>query len=214
MLKQQIDYPVPVGVLSTEGRPLSLWEPTPVVVAAERLLPRNSRIVDLGAGRGSNGIYLAMQGHEVYSVETDRQAIENGRRIGRSLGAAAMSHMFVPADMRGLDLEAEFGPLDAVLAVRSLQQVSKGEAEEVVGAMQAATRLGGLNAALAYVARPDQQQLMPHRALFEPNRLGTLYEAAGWDVPVNDVDLREFVYQAGAPACQSTVSLIATKPAL
>lgn len=212
MLKQRIDYPVPVDAYSADGRPLWLWAPTPVVVAAERLLPRRSRVVDLGAGQGSNGIYLAMQGHEVYSVETNRQATANGRRISRSLGEAAMTHMFVEADMRGVDLESEFGPLDAILAVRSLQQLTKGEAKDMVGAMQAATKPGGINAALAYVASPEQQQLMAHRALFEPNQLDDIYQTAGWNVLENEVDLRELAYQSGAPTCQSTVSLIATKP--
>ena len=212
MLQRKIEYPVPVDALSVDGRPLNLCAPTPIVEAAEPMLSRGSRIVDLGAGRGANGLFLAMHGHEVISVESSRTTVEEGQRISRSLGSSVMSHIFVRADMCELDLESEFGRLDAVLAMRSLQQVSKPQAQRMVDAMQAATNPGGMNAVLAYIARPDQQAAMPHRAFFEPGQLEADYEQARWDVAMNRSQLHELDDVDGRPFCRSTVELIAIKP--
>jgi cyclopropane fatty-acyl-phospholipid synthase-like methyltransferase len=157
-------------------------------------------------------MFLAMQGHEVISVESSAQTVREGQQIARALGSTVMTHRFVRADMRELDLATEFGPQDAILAIRSLQQVSMAEAETAVATMQAATTPGGLNAVQAYIARPDQKPSLPHLALFEPGQLEATYQQAGWETAHRESQLHELDYSMGLPQCRSTTQLITVKP--
>lgn len=200
------------GQTTLDGQPLTLWGPDRLIEMAEPMLPRAAQIVDLGAGRGTNSIYLAMQGHHVHAIENNPEYIDDGRRIVRGIGQTALSDIFVEADMRSLDLKATFGAIDGVVATRSLQEVTKPESYQLVRKIQDSTRDGGLNILRAYIATPVQQSRMPHRALFEPAELEDNYQQAGWDIVISSHPVGPLGrLPNGKPLCQSTAMLIAQK---
>lgn len=208
-----MEYPYRLeGVKSVEGDPLSLWAPDTVVREAELLLPRGSKVLDVGAGYGHNGTYLAMQGHEVISLEVDTNAIENGSRILRALGSVAVSNTFIKADMSDLDSLPEIQQVDAVIATRSLQQVEKKKAYDVVKKIQRITKPSGLNIIRGYIATKEQQALIPHLALFEAQELQSIYSNENWAEIKYMYDLKPLSDYGGKPGCQSTAELIAKKP--
>ncbi len=165
------------GQTTVEGDPLFARLPHMLVMDAEPLLPRGSSVLDVGACDGTSGTYLALAGHKVHSIELNPDYIENGRRIISALGGLALANTMVQGDMRNLNFEAEF---DAVIATGSLQLVTMPEARQVIRKLRAATKPGGLNIINAFIATPDQQALIPNRALFEPEELYRLYQDAGW----------------------------------
>jgi SAM-dependent methyltransferase len=199
------------GQTTVEGAPLVADRPDGVVLDAEPLLARGSYVLDVGSGRGTNGTYLAFQGHKVHSLELNSDYLENGRRIIGALGGLATANTMVQGDMRDLNFREEF---DAVIATRTLQLIAKPEAYQVIHKMREATKPGGLNIINAFVAEPDQQAEMPNFALFEHSELKTLYKAAGWGVisfksPNERVKLD---YTGAVPGCGSKAQLIARKP--
>lgn len=202
------------GIEAVEGGPLSLWAPDKIVEEAEVLLRRGSKVLDVGAGRGTNGTYLAMQGHEVLSLEINPDYIENGRRIIKAIGSMALSNTFIEADMVNLDIIPEIQQFDAVIATRSLQLVEKTESYKVVRKIQEITNPGGLNIIRAYIATKQQQAVMSHRAFFEPEELQNIYENAGWSAIKYEYDLKPLHYSAGKPECQSAAGLITKKPSV
>ena len=209
------NYPVRIhSETGVHGEALSLFAPDPLIEATEPLLGRNSSVLDVGAGYGTNGIYLAMQGHVVHALEINPEYIENGRRIMRGIGGIAISNRFVNEDMRNIrEVVGKIGKVDAVVATRSLQELRKDEAYRMVNDVQDVTKPGGLNIVRAYIATPEQQRVVPHLALFEPDELQDIYTAAGWEMAMDyTYTLRPLGTIAGRPACQSTAELVAVKP--
>lgn len=175
-----MEYPFWIeGQVSADGHPLMLAEPDSVVVEAASLLPPNSRVLDIGAYNGTNGYYLARMGHTSTSVEVNPRYVEDGEKVGRALGSISLRNTFLNRDMRSVAFEREY---QAAIATRSLHLVQKHEAYQVLEMMRAAVKNGGLNAIKAYLATPEQQAEMPHRALFEPEELEQLYKSLGWRV--------------------------------
>ena len=199
------------GQTNVASDPLVAFNPDRVVLDAEPLLARGSYVLDVGSGQGTNGTYLAFQGHKAHSLELNSDYLENGRRIIRALGGLATANTIEQGDMRDINYREEF---DAVIATRTLQLIAKPEAYQVIHKMREATKPGGLNIINAYVAESDQQAEMPNFALFEPTELKRLYKAAGWgiisfDSPSERVELD---YTGAEPGCSSKAQLIARKP--
>ncbi len=198
------------GQTTAEGAPLYAMFPDVVVREAEPMLATGSTVLDVGAGSGTNGTYLALQGHKVHSVELNPDHLEHAQRIIRAFGGLATANTMVQGDMRNLNFREEF---DAVIATRTLQLITKSEAYQVVRTLRQATKPGGLNILNTYIAKPDQQAEMPDFALFEPFEMETLYKAAGWEVISEDPnEIRELTYDSGKPGCSSKALLIARKP--
>lgn len=209
------NFPVRIhSEVGVHGEALSLFAPDSLIKEAEPLLGRNSSVLDVGAGSGTNGIYLAMHGHTVHSLEINPDYIENGQRIMRGIGSIAISNKFITGDMRNVrGLVNEIGKVDALVATRSLQELRKDEAYQMVNDLQNATKPGGFHIIRAYIATPEQQRAMPHRALFEPDELQDIYTAAGWEMAKDyTYTLRPLGTIEGRPACQSTAELVAVKP--
>lgn len=208
-----MNYPYRIeDITSVEGKALVLWEPDPVVQEGEALLDRGSSVLDVGSAWGSNGFFMAMQGHEVTSVEINPDYIENGQRIARSIGSLALNNKFVRGDMVELDAVIGNTQFDAVIATRALQQVKKMQTYKVIEKMQNLTKPGGLNIILAYIATPQQQKQMPWRALLEPEELPGLYAKAGWSEVSYDYDLKPLDNSYNNLGCVSTGKLISRKP--
>lgn len=200
------------GQTGVDGERLVARRPDMVVMDAEPLLARGSRVLDVGAGYGANGTHLALHGHIVHSVELNPDDLETGHRIIRALGGLAASNTMVLGDMRDLSFFEEF---DAVITTRTLQLVTKPEAHQVIHKLREATKPGGLNIINAYVAKPDEQAHMPNFAFFQPAELPRLYRQAGWAIKDDEsyYKMEDLAYApSGKPVNFSQERLIARKP--
>lgn len=164
---------------SPKGSELTIPEPTKTVEFAASLLEPQSTILDLGAGVGRNGHYLAQLGHRVRSVEIDPLQIKEGQRIAKLLGSSAINHTFIKADMRKVDLNERY---DAVISTFSLQDVLKVEALEILGWMHRVVKPEGLNILDTYIASQQQQYEKQNYALFSEGELKSIYENSGWEI--------------------------------
>ena len=153
--------------------------PTRTVEKAASLLAPQSTVLDMGAGTGRNGHYLSRFGHRVFSIERDRSQIIEGRKIARSLGRSVLTHTFIEADMRTVDINDRY---DAVITTYSLQDLQREEALETLERMRRLVKPGGLNVLDAYIASAEQQYEKPGYTLFDEGELKRLYEDAGWEI--------------------------------
>lgn len=206
-----MEYPFIIpGERSVDGHELMLLAPPNVVVRAEPLLPRESSVLDVGAYNGRTGFYLATKGHNVQSVEIEKDYILEGRRIGRELGSIALKNTFIQTDIADMDYD---GCYDAVVATCSLQMVARAALHRTLSNVQNAAKPRGLNAIKAYVATPRQQALVPNRSFFEPNELFRIYKESGWNVINQEQKLQPLRRQENGNIFYTSYSeLIARKP--
>ena len=101
----------------------------------------NGRVIlDAGCGEGKNAVYLKCRGAEVYALDMEAQAIENGRRYWDP----TIQPNWLIADVRKIKLEPE--KYDIIIAYGLFHCFSsKAEIQRVLTSFMEATLPGGYN---------------------------------------------------------------------
>lgn len=173
-------YPFKVeGQTAADGYPLQLFPPPQIVKDAARLMAVPSDVLDIGAYTGTNGFYLAREGHSVDSIEINPDYIRDGKIIARALGSLAGKNTFINTDIRRFVSER---PYDAAIATNTLHMLGEQEARNTLSFMKNIIQPQGLNVVRAYVATPEQQEEFPDLALLRPLELEDIYKKAGWKI--------------------------------
>lgn len=208
-----MEYPFVVkGEQSVDGHEVILLPPPPIVVKAEPLLPAGASVLDVGAHSGRTGFYLSERGHNVTSLELEETYIQEGQKIARALGKAALRNTFVQGDMTSADLGSSY---DAVISTYSLYMVGQAALHNTLGKIQTAAKERGLNVIASYVATPGEKKLAPRRGFFEPNELYRIYKDIGWEVIDEEKDKQHMPMHRsakGEATFQAYSALIARKP--
>ncbi|MDL2341655.1 MAG: methyltransferase domain-containing protein [Patescibacteria group bacterium] len=161
----------------------------PLVAEFELLLPRSSRVADLGTGSGANALYLASRGHSVLALDRDKSYLETLRTTAKELGCTALQ--FVNKDIAELNTVIGEQQYDAMLCLRAFQHVRpKEKVYTAISAMQKATIVGGYNFVFSYCAEEYEQAIRPDLSLLSPTELKELYANEGWNI-------RHYEYRQG-----------------
>lgn len=188
----------------------TLLPPPPVVCRAAQYLPESSDILDVGAGNGRSGYYLASRGHSVTSLEADQEQIDTGRFAEQYLGSWAVNNRFEHGDMEDIEYDEQF---DAVICTYALHVLAtKRAAMKTMLRLQQASRCGGLNILAAYIATEEEARRVPHRTFFQKNELFKIYKELGWQViDQNEVEAPMHQLENGETVFSSHSELIARK---
>jgi ubiquinone/menaquinone biosynthesis C-methylase UbiE len=87
-----------------------------------KLLKPNSRILDVGCGRGLLTCSLALEGYEVHGVDMSADAIEIGKKLAEKLGCKPTFHLIKENEF---PLPAAY--FDAAVCVWTLHEVSQDQ---------------------------------------------------------------------------------------
>jgi len=173
-------YPVSIeGKLSADGHPLALATPSCLVIESAELLRAGSRVLDVGAYNGTNGLYLANMGHTVVSVEKHLPYILDGQQLAAKIGARALGNSFVHSDFRRYRSSESF---DAAISTNVFQALDKQDAYTALERLKNFVEPNGLNVVSVYIGTPEQQAEIPSLSLFEPEELRELYSKSNWDI--------------------------------
>jgi len=146
------------------------------VATVERYLPHGSRLLEVGYGPGTLGIYLSRYGYKVLCVDMDQDVIELGKHTNKRLGGAAD---FKVCDLFAID--RIFGPdnFDAVISCVTLEHFSD---QDIVEAVRKQLIVANINIFAVHCSnvRPD---VIPHldggERLLEPSYWKGLIRKAG-----------------------------------
>lgn len=153
--------------------------PSPLVrEVLSHINTKRRHVLDVGAGEGSTGLFLAAHGHDVTALDTDADAVRWQNARAKELGLSETFKAF-RGDAREL---AETDRYDLVLAEMLLHFFNSVQASNIVRAMRAATRIGGINVVSVYTEEnPDEETLPPNDriGLMRPGSL-PLHYGTGW----------------------------------
>ena len=104
-----------------------------VLVPFEKLLPRNSYILEIGGGAGRDATWMVSQGHRVLALDISEKLLQ---KIQKIRGVEV-----IHKDMREIDWENKF---DGVMSVASIMHISKKEGRDVFARIAKSLKPGGL----------------------------------------------------------------------
>jgi cyclopropane fatty-acyl-phospholipid synthase-like methyltransferase len=122
------------------------------VVETGRVQP--GRALDLGCGTGTNVIYLAEHGFEVFGVDISSRAIARARRKIGQAGHAQRAHVYA-GDVTRLDQLPINGPFDLALDLGCLHSLDLPRRERYVAGLASLMKPGSLY--LLYAFGPHLQ---------------------------------------------------------
>ncbi len=190
--------------------PFELAPDPGVRLLSEQHLPSGSRVLDAGAGRGRNALYLASAGHDVVATEQDDEYLAEMNRA-KDLGSTALKFTVAKDDICNPSVEQ--ASFDAVFVTRVLQELpSKSHANTALNALTRITRPSGLHIITAYVGSLDEQETMSHRVIYNPNELRDSYRSRGWSILHAKTVLRPLTTIEGRPIIKSYDEIVAKKP--
>lgn len=109
------------------------YDKTPMLLPFERLLPRNSYVLEIGGGGGRDAQWMIARGHRVLAIDNSTAML---KRMKLNAGVETLL-----MDMRDIDWKDTF---DAVLSVASLMHITKAQAQETLYKINTALKPGGL----------------------------------------------------------------------
>jgi SAM-dependent methyltransferase len=138
------------------------------------------RIMDVGCSVGTDALYLAMQGHKVTALDTDRVGLDWARERARDLGVATENFTPKVGDLRDITSSDKY---QGVLSIMVLHFFEEQEAKKATRTLQAMTTPNGLNVVSVYTDdNPEEEITHPSRGLkymFKSGELSGLY-SLGW----------------------------------
>lgn len=181
-------------------------EPESMVVKLPEYLQGGS-ILELGAGQGRNGLWLARKGFKVEAVDISSVGVE---RMNQIADAEKLDLHAIKADSRD-ELE---GLRDAIVSTYMLHHLTREEALQVIEKMKNHTRPLGFNLVTAFTSEGDFFKKDPTTNRFYPNlgELKALYE--DWEI----LEYEESNSRArakkedGSPMFNIAAKLLAKKP--
>lgn len=179
-LRVIMKYPIQAkGHISADGEPLQLLPPSELVKRAATLLDPGSKVLDVGAYNGTNGFYLAEQGHRVDSIEINPLYIYDASILAQVIGRAATGNRFIQADLRNYQPKIGY---DAAIATKVLPYMSLPDAHQGIDKLQMVTKADGLNVVSVYLGNEQEQAEVATITLFSSGELEELYKRAGWQI--------------------------------
>jgi 2-polyprenyl-3-methyl-5-hydroxy-6-metoxy-1,4-benzoquinol methylase len=166
------------------------------------------RALDLGAGEGPDSIRLAMLGYDVDAVDISRVAAQKIAAAAAAVGVDARVHVIV-ADVQTLTSAAQY---DLVICNGVLHYVQ--DKVSVIGMMQGATRLGGLNVVSLwsdYTPVPDCHNSVPVFCDAEDGIVMRFYSAWAKELIYFERDKMESAHSDLPPHRHSHIKLIARR---
>lgn len=168
----------------------------------------SGKALDLGAGEGKNGLFLAKEGFLVTAVDSSRVAL---RKMGKFAEEQGVRVATVKSDIRTFEIREE---QDIILLMGVLHHLSREEALLLLEKVRGVTREGGLNGVGTLTKESDFYFADPTTDRFytDPEEMVRLYE--GWDILKFVRKRREAVRKKpdGSPAFITVEELLARKP--
>ncbi|MFO8059817.1 MAG: methyltransferase domain-containing protein [Bacillota bacterium] len=155
------------------------------IVAASGVLPRDSRVLDMGCGEGRNALFLARAGFRVDAFDISERAVSKMLRSAEQRGIEVTGWV---EDMTRFRFRRQY---DLIISHGVLHLLQRDDWRRVIDDMQAHTRSGGANVVAVFVdTLPTPEDLIPFvRGLFRPGELAGLY--SGWDVELSESYIKE-----------------------
>ncbi|MBT4963712.1 MAG: methyltransferase domain-containing protein [Francisellaceae bacterium] len=132
-------------------------------------------VLDLGAGRGRNSLYMSQFNNKVSAYDVDEKQIF---RLEHIIKEEKIKHLTANV----LDLEEEIitGHYDVVICTVVLQFLSKHTAWQLLSNAQKSTKIGGYHVIVCPVNTPETQFPKHFSFLLEPNQLIEFYRDKSW----------------------------------
>lgn len=118
--------------------------PAQIVKRLATVLRPGGRVLDLGAGQGRNGLWLAEQGFVVDAVDRDEDGVRQMQDQAQREGLASFQARLASAE----ELELHANAYDGLCCINLLQFFSVEQAADLVRRLQVATVGGGYHSIL------------------------------------------------------------------
>ncbi len=128
----------------------SYGKPADLAAKIVDILPRGSKVLDLGAGDGRQALYLAAQGFEVTAVDLSEAGLEKLQRL------AAKQSLEIKTEVADLNSWSIHGVHDAIIAIAVLQHLKHYSALRILNEMKAHTNPGGINVITVFTKTGDR----------------------------------------------------------
>ncbi len=183
----------------------------------------HGKVLDIGAGRGDNTIFLAENGFRVHATDRNFSQLAGLRRDAKESAGILANHR-ISTEQRDATQGIE-GTFAAILCTGMLNDLSRDNALRVIRDIKEHTKEGGINLIAAvmnegdfwrWAAGGDDQQENPEtdsaHFFARPDELCDLY--AGWEVLDYREEWREYPgsYGDSVSAKNKTALLSARKP--
>lgn len=151
----QIFPPVPNVIL--DGRSVPTASPSQLVVESVRLFGHEpKRILDLGAGTGRAALYLAMQGHKITAIDTDKSGLDWAKDRANDLGIEDDNFKVRQSSLKDLSTTDRY---DGIIAEMLLHYLKPHEVRPAVRKIQGLTLAEGINVTSAYTEDNPEQEI-------------------------------------------------------
>lgn len=189
-----LDAPDPFGLPGEE------------LAAVVPALPPEATVLDLGCGEGRNALFLAEQGCRVTAVDISEAGIRKLQHRASKQG------LIIRAEVEDLEGYAITGFYDLIVAHGVLHLLRPASRNVLLERMQAHTRPGGFNVAVAFTdALPPPQDLAPFTVgLFREGELFERYD--GWRTVLRRSYILEDEHPGGVRHRHPINKLVAQRP--
>ncbi len=118
--------------------------PAQIVKRLATVLRPGGRVLDLGAGQGRNGLWLAQQGFVVDAVDIDEEGVRQMQDRAQREGLTSFQARLAKAE----ELELDANAYDGLCCINVLQFFSVEQAADLVQRLKTATIEGGYHSIL------------------------------------------------------------------
>ena len=150
----------------------SYWglKPGKRLIYFEKLLKRNSKVLDIGCGTGRIALYLSKKGHRVTAIDISETAISKLNAYAKS---EKLKIKTLVADLEDYKIKETY---DAIVASYSLHFLPKKKASKLVKQIKVKTKRKGYN----FIGVFRKSAGSKNDYLFENGELSQMY--ADWEI--------------------------------
>lgn len=152
-----------------------------IVREIPKYLPDGGTVLDLGAGKGNDTLFLAEQGFAVTAWDIAQDNVDELDRLAKE------KELSIQTEARDIRTLSSLGPdhhFDVFVSTYVLHNLSRQDALLLVKEIQERTNIDGLNVIAAFTEDGDFYRNAPNTEKFylQENELKDLYIDAGWDI--------------------------------